>query len=334
MREDKSPPGKRTPAADGSPPESARPVWARRRDAAAARSVERRGADAAKMRAAAVSIASNSLLVVFKLIVGFLSGSISIISEAAHSASDLAAALIAFFSVRAAARPPDERHQYGHHKIENVSGIIEALLIFAAAVVIIYEGIQKLIHGVEIDHLWLAVGVMAFSAVANLVVSEGVLYPTARRTESAALEADGAHLRTDVYTSLGVVVGLILVKVTGQTWLDPAFAIAIAVLILFTAYRLIMQSTRVLLDEALPPEEMEMIRQCVGEHQGEIIVEYHKLRARRSGSRRHVDLHVTVDDALSIREAHEIAHHISADLHDCLPNIDVLVHVEPRTRVD
>ncbi len=303
-----------------------------RRDAAVARLVERRGEDRAKVRAASVSIMSNSLLVLLKLVVGFLSGSISIISEAAHSASDLAAALIAFYSVRAAARPADERHQYGHHKIENVSGIIEALLIFGAAVIIIYEGIDKLINGVHIDHLWLAVGVMGFSAVANLVVAEGVLYPTARRTESAALEADGAHLRTDVYTSLGVVIGLLLVKITGQTWLDPAVAIGIAGLILFTAVRLIMRSTRVLLDEALPAEEMAEIRRCVGEHRGEIIVDYHKLRARRSGSRRHVDLHVTVDDALSVGEAHEIAHHIAADLRDCLPNLDVLVHVEPRIR--
>jgi cation diffusion facilitator family transporter len=332
MRQEATPPGRRA-LREGDGGAAGRAPVARRRDVAAARIVARRGADRAKLRAAAISIVSNSFLVVFKLVVGVLSGSISIISEAVHSASDLAAALIAFFSVRAAARPADERHQYGHQKIENVSGIIEALLIFAAAVVIIYEGVQKLIHGAEIDHLWLAVGVMGFSAAANLLVAEGILYPTARRTESAALEADGAHLRTDVYTSLGVVIGLLLVKTTGQTWLDPAVAIGIALLILLTAYRLIMQSTRVLLDEALPAQEMEVIRQCVGAHRGEIIVDYHNLRARRSGSRRHVDLHVTVDDALSVGEAHEIAHHISADLRVCLPNLDVLVHVEPRSRV-
>ncbi len=292
------------------------------------------GDDRAKMRAAALSIASNCLLVLLKLIVGFLSGSISILSEAAHSASDLAAALIAFFSVRAAARPPDERHPYGHSKIENLSGIIEALLIFAAAVVIIYEGIRKLIDGVTIDHLWLAVGVMGFSALVNLLVSQGVLYPTARRTESAALEADAAHLRTDVYTSLGVVVGLILVRLTGQTWLDPAFAIAIALLILVTAVRLIMASTRVLLDEALPADEMELVQRCVGEHRGAVIVDYHKLRARRAGSHRYIDLHVQVADDLSIGEAHDAAHHIAADIRACLPNVDVLVHVEPLTRHD
>ena len=284
-----------------------------------------------KTRAAAVSIVANALLVLFKLIVGFASGSISIISEAAHSLSDLVAALIAFFSVRAAGKPADERHHYGHSKVENVSGIVEALLIFAAAVVIIWEAIRKLIHGETIDHLWWAVAVMAVSAIVNVAIAEGLLYPVARRTESAAIEADAAHHRTDVYTSVGVVVGLILVWFTGKTWIDPVFAIAIALLILWTAYRLMMDSTRVLLDEALPEEELERAREVVREHRGTLIVGYHHLRARRAGSRRHIDLHITVDQSLSVGEAHDAAEHIEADLKDCLPNADVLVHVEPAT---
>jgi len=239
------------------------------------------------------------------------------------------AALIAFFSVRAAGKPADARHHYGHHKVENFSGIVEALLIFAAAVVIIWEAILKLIHGVEIDHLWLGVAVMAVSAMVNYVVAQRMLYPVARRTESAALEADAAHLRTDVYTSAGVMVGLIVVRLTGQTWLDPVFAIAIACLILWTAFRLIRASTRVLLDEALPDEELRLIREVVREHRGDLIVGYHHLRARRSGSRRHIDLHITVDQSLSVGEAHDAAEHISDDLRGCLPNVDVLVHVEP-----
>jgi cation diffusion facilitator family transporter len=282
-----------------------------------------------KTRAAAVSITSNSLLVVFKLLVGLVSGSISILSEAAHSASDLIAAFIAYFSVRAAGKPADERHPYGHYKVENVSGIVEALLIFAAAVVIIWESVLKLIHGQSIDHLWLGVAVMAVSAVANFAVSQRVLYPVARRTESAALEADAAHLRTDVYTSVGVMTGLIIVAITGQTWLDPVFAIGVACLILWTAFRLIRASTRVLLDEALPEEELQRIREVVREHRGTLIVGYHHLRARRAGSRRHIDLHITVDQSLSVVEAHDAAEHIVSDLHNCLPNADVLVHVEP-----
>lgn len=285
---------------------------------------------ALKSRAAAISIASNATLIVFKLVVGVLSGSIAIISEALHSGSDLVAALIAFWSVRRAAEPPDERHQYGHEKVENLSGVIEALLIIAAAGVIIFEGVMKIIDGPELDRIWLGIGVMVVSGVANLVVSMKVLYPVARRTESAALEADAAHLKTDVYTSFGVAGGLLLVKLTGWDYLDPIAAIAVAVLIIKTGYDLVMQSTRVLLDETLPDEELDKIRRCVQEHRGDIIAGYHKLRARRAGSRRHVDLHVVVDETLTVAEAHDIAEHIEEDIRACIPNTDVLVHVEPR----
>ncbi len=289
-----------------------------------------------KSRAASVSIASNSVLIVFKLVVGVLSGSIAIMSEALHSGSDLVAALIAFWSVRRAAEPPDERHHYGHEKVENLSGVVEALLIIAAAGVIIYEGVMKLIDGPELDRIWLGIGVMVISGLTNLVVSLKVLYPVARRTESAALEADAAHLLTDVYTSFGVAFGLLLVKLTGWPYFDPIAAIGVALLIIRTGYVLVLGSTRVLLDETLPEDELDEIRRCVREHRGDIIWGYHKLRARRAGSRRHVDLHVTVDDDLTVAEAHEIAEHIEADIRNCVPNTDVLVHIEPRThdRVD
>ena len=291
---------------------------------------------ALKSRAAAISIASNSVLIVFKLIVGLLSGSIAIISEAVHSGSDLIAAIIAFLAVRRAAAPPDEKHHYGHEKVENLSGVIEALLIIAAAVVIIVEGVHKLIDGVHIDHVWLGIAVMTVSGVVNLVVSKMVLYPVARRTQSAALEADAAHLLTDVYTSFGVAGGLLLVQITGIETIDPIAAIAVATLIIHTGYSLVVGSTKVLLDETLPPDELELIRGCVRSHKGEVITGYHRLRARRAGSRRHIDLHITVDESLSVGEAHEIAEHIKADIRECVPNSDVLVHIEPRSseRVD
>ncbi|MGO8684314.1 MAG: cation diffusion facilitator family transporter [Thermoleophilia bacterium] len=287
---------------------------------------------ALKSRAASVSIASNSCLIAFKLVVGLLSGSISIISEALHSSSDLVAAIIAFYAVRKAAKPADRDHPYGHEKIENVSGVIEALLIFLAAIVIIYEGIKKLLDGVHIDHIWLGVGVMAVSAVINLGVSRKVLSPVARKTDSAALEADAAHLLTDVFTSAGVAFGLLLVQLTGIRLFDPIAAITIALLIISTAYRLVTKSTRVLLDETLPDDELEVIRACVSEHRGELITGYHQLRTRRAGSRRDIDLHVTVDERMTVTEAHDVAEHIEADIRACVPNADVLVHVEPRSQ--
>jgi len=298
-------------------------------DSAAAAAPGRGPADRAKSRAAAVSIASNSVLIALKVAVGLLSGSVAILSEALHSGSDLAAALMAFWSVRRAAQPPDERHRYGHEKVEDLSGAVEALLIIAAAAVIVVESVHKLIDGVHLDHVWLAAAVMAVSGGANLVVSLAVLYPVARRTESAALEADAAHLLTDVYTSFGVAGGLLLVKATGFTAFDPLIAIAVALLIFRTGYELTVRSTRVLLDEALGEDELAEIRRCVSEHRGELIGGYHKLRTRRAGSRRHIDLHVTVDGDLSVTEAHDVAEHIAADLRRCLPNADVLIHVEP-----
>jgi cation diffusion facilitator family transporter len=293
--------------------------------------VDDRHNHALKSRAAAVSIASNATLIAFKLVAGILSGSIAIISEALHSGSDLVAAIIAFWSVRRAAEPPDESHHYGHEKVENLSGVVEALLIIAAAGVIIFEGVMKIIDGPELDHIWLGIGVMAISGIVNLIVSKRVLYPVARRTESAALEADAAHLLTDVYTSFGVAGGLLLVKVTGWEYFDPIAAIVVAVFIIRTGYELVIQSTRVLLDETLPDDELDEIRRCVREHRGDIITGYHKLRARRAGSRRHVDLHVVVDADLTITQAHDIAEHIEDDIRACIPNTDVLVHVEPRS---
>jgi cation diffusion facilitator family transporter len=286
---------------------------------------------ALKSRAAAVSIASNAVLIAFKLTVGIVSGSIAIISEALHSGTDLVAAVIAFYSVRKAAEPPDVLHHYGHEKVENLSGVIEALLIIAAAGVIIYEGVLKIIHGPHIDHIWLGIGVMVISGVANLLVSRLVLYPVARRTESAALEADAAHLMTDVYTSFGVAFGLLLVKITGIELIDPIVAIAVAVLIIRTGYELTVRSTRVLLDQTLPEEELAEIRRVVKEHRGDLIWGYHKLRARQAGSRRHIDLHITVDETLTVGQAHETAEHIAADIRECVPNADVLVHIEPRS---
>jgi len=169
---------------------------------------------------------------------------------------------------------------------------------------------------------------MLVSALVNLGLAL-YLYPVARHTESAALRADAAHHLTDVYTSLGVAGGLALAAVTGRYAFDPILAIAVAALIMWTAWGLVSQSTRVLLDEALPADEVALIRRIVDEHRGELIVGYHRLRTRRAGSHRQIDLHVTVPSDMPIGEAHDIAEHIERDIMARLPNTEVLVHVEP-----
>jgi cation diffusion facilitator family transporter len=284
-----------------------------------------------KARAAWVSIASNAALIVFKLVVGVVSGSIGIVSEALHSASDLVASVIALFAVRAAAKPADPSHRYGHEKVENISGVVEGLLIIAAAAVIVYEAVQRIVTGPHLEHIELAIAVMLVSAGVNLWVARGVLSPIARRTDSAALEADAAHHLTDVYTSLGIAAGLALVRLTGWQYFDPILAIAVALLIVWTGWRLVDRSTRVLLDEALPDDELELIGEKVAEHRGELIIGFHRLRSRKAGSKRLIDLHITVPDDMTVAQAHAVAEHIEADIAELLPNSEALVHVEPRS---
>ena len=165
-----------------------------------------------KVRAARLSVLSNSLLIAIKVIVGILSGSVSILSEAIHSFMDLLAALISFFSVRISDTPADERHPYGHGKFENISGVIEAILIFIASGWIIFEAIRKMLHPHEIEKIGLGIVVMAISATVNFFVSRK-LYKVAKSMDSIALEADALHLKVDVYTSLGVAAGLFLMLV-------------------------------------------------------------------------------------------------------------------------
>jgi len=285
---------------------------------------------AGKARAAWFSIAANAVLIVFKLLVGLLTGSIGIISEAVHSTTDLVAAAIALISVREASRPADPRHRYGHEKVENLSALIEGGIIFAAAIVILVEAIGHLVSGETLDHVWLGVAVMLVSAAVN-GGSALYIYRTARRTASPALEADAAHHLTDIYTSLGVAGGLVLAQTTGHTVFDPLLAIVVALLIIWTAWGIVSPSTRVLLDEALPDDELDIVRTTVAEHRGELILGYHKLRARHAGARHLIDLHVTVPGNMTVSRAHEIAEHIESDIAERLPNTEVLVHIEPST---
>jgi cation diffusion facilitator family transporter len=280
-----------------------------------------------KSSAAAVSVASNTILVVLKLVVGLSIGSVSVISEAIHSSNDLLAAVIAFLSVRFAGKPADQEHPYGHGKMENVSGTIEAVLIFLAALWIIYEAVTKILHGVELQSVDLGIGVMALSTVANTFVS-AYLYRRARETESVALEADAAHLRTDVITSLGVFLGLVLVRVTGWKVLDPAVAIGTALVIIRTAYAMTRRSFVDLLDRRLPDEEESTARRIISEHYGDF-VEFHDLRSRRAGSERHIDLHLVVPAKTTVEEAHRLCDHLEDEIGAQLRNTSITIHLEP-----
>jgi cation diffusion facilitator family transporter len=280
-----------------------------------------------KQGAAGLSVASNTFLVLLKLTVGLMTGSVSIVSEAIHSASDLIASLIAFLAVRVSDKPPDDGHPYGHGKIENISGTVEAILIFLAAIYIIYEALRRILEGVQLEHLGMGAFVMAASALANLLISRYLMH-VAKATDSLALEADACHLNTDVLTSAGVFFGLITVRLTGLTVLDPLIAIGVALLICKAAYDLTKKSSSGLLDGKLPAEEEDKIRTILSGHCNSVI-DFHGLRSRKAGSRRLVDLHLVVPGDTHVDEAHEICDRLERAIEDHLPNTDIIIHVEP-----
>lgn len=280
--------------------------------------------------AAAISIASNSVLILLKVVAGVLTGSIAIITEAVHSAIDWVASVIAFVSVRKADVPADAEHPYGHEKVENLAAAIEGILILIGAAVIVYEATHRLIDGSEVDALGVGIAVMAFSVLANVVVSS-YLYRRARVLESPALEGDAAHLRTDAMTSAGVLVGLALVEITGLAALDSITALLVAGAIVGAGVTILRRSSGVLVDEVLPGEEMDRIEAAIDNARTEEVAGYHKLRARRAGSRRHIDLHVQYVRGTSLERAHELAHAMRASIEAEIPGAEVLIHVEPET---
>ena len=279
------------------------------------------------LRASLVSVFSNSILVVIKLLVGIIAGSVSIISEAIHSGIDLVAALLAAFSIKEAAKPADDRHRYGHGKIENISGTIEALLIFVAAIWIIVEAVNKFsANEIKTELNW-GIVVMLISSLVNYFVS-GYLFKVSKKHESIALEADAMHLKADVYTSAGVLIGLILIKLTGYFWLDPIMAIIVALMIIKAAFDLTREAFLPLLDENLPQEEEQDIINIIKKYENEFL-EFHKLRGRKSGSTRHIDLHLVVPRNQPVERAHSLSHQIINAIKLIYPNSEILVHIEP-----
>lgn len=283
-----------------------------------------------KSGAAALSIASNSILIALKLAAGAITGSIAILTEAIHSLIDLVASVIAFISVRKADEPADEEHPYGHEKVENLAATIEGILILVGAAVIVYEATHRLVVGASVESLGVGIAVMGFSVLANLFVS-GVLYRQARVHESPALEGDAAHLRTDALTSAGVLLGLALVQLTGIDAFDSITALVVAAAIVSAGINIIRRSSGVLVDETLPDAEMDRIEQAIAAARTPEVAGYHKLRARRAGRRRHIDFHVQYRSGTSLERAHELAHEMRDSIEAEIPQAEVLIHVEPET---
>jgi cation diffusion facilitator family transporter len=287
-----------------------------------------------KENVAILSVVSNSVLVAVKAIVGILIGSVSIISEAIHSGTDLLAAIIAMFSVKTSSVPADDVHPFGHGKVESISGLVEALLIFVAAFWIIFEALKKISSSQVLESPGWGVAVMLTSTVINFFVSQK-LFKVGKEAESIALQADAWHLRTDVYTSAGVMLSLAIIWIAhfifpkpNIHWLDPAAAIFVAVFILRAAYHLTAQALRDLMDVKLPAEEEAMIRDIIASHKP-AVHGFHQLRTRRAGNFRFIEFHIKVDPKMTVEASHNITKEIKQSIREKFSDCVITIHIEP-----
>jgi cation diffusion facilitator family transporter len=266
-------------------------------------------------------------LVILKFLIAFLTGSISIFAQTADSFLDVIAIFIAFFSIRISAKPPDEEHPFGHGKIENISAVVQAILIFTAGGLIIYSAIKRIISEEVMEFTEAGIAVMAVSIVASVLLSRHLL-KVSKTTDSLALEAVGHNIAADVYSAAGVLTGLVVIRITGFVLLDPIIALVVSIIILKSAFIVARKSFYGLMDTRLPKSEEKEIASCLREHSGQL-VGFHKLRTRKVGDERYIDLHLIFPRSASVEEAHRICDHLEQDLEDKLKKTNVTIHIEP-----
>lgn len=279
-----------------------------------------------KKRAAATSLTYNIVLTLLKLAAAVLTGSVSLLSEAIHSATDIIASGIALVSIRVAAAPPDDDHPYGHGKVESLAGFGESILLLMIVCYVVFESVQRLIQGTQIENLNLGIWVMGISCVSSYLVGRYV-QRAAQKTHSLALASNGQHLMVDFWTSVGVLAALVTTKLTGWAYADPIFAIAFACWLAVGAWRLSVEAFHQLIDRSLSDEELEKIRQLAESHPG--LLGYHRLRSRLSGDLRYVDMHVVVPQEWSVVEAHDCADALEKKIMDAIAPAVVVIHVDP-----
>lgn len=280
-----------------------------------------------KIRAALVSVAVNLFLILLKGAVGFLAGSIGLIAEAVHSLTDLTASILAVWGIRRAEQPPDTEHAFGHARYENLSSLLQMLIIGIASGILIYESILRIINGFTIDVEWWAFAVMGGSVVIDLSTSRFLEKAAGASGGSAALEADSFHFISDMWGAVAVIVGLIFAGL-GFKLADPIAAISVALVIGGTAIRSGVRTTGILMDKAPPKELLDRITEVAAAYPG--VSEVRELRARVAGNRVLLDMAVGLNPALSIQEAHTIAHQVGAEIQRQVPQVmDAVVHAEP-----
>jgi cation diffusion facilitator family transporter len=278
-----------------------------------------------KNRMALTSVIAAVFLTSFKLVVGLLTGSLGILSEALHSALDLIAAVITLFAVRIADLPADNEHNYGHGKIENLSAMIETFLLLVTCFWIIYESINRLINKHPIE-----VNAFSFIVIITSIIIDfsrsRALYKVARKYNSQALEADALHFSTDIWSSMVVLIGLIVYSLFDFVYADSIAALIVALIVLSVSYRLGRRAFDVLIDRA-PTKIVDQINQVIDKIPG--VIKYHDLRVREGGSYKFVELNIHVNKGLSIEEAHSISENVEYEITKKIPHCKVTVHIEP-----
>jgi cation diffusion facilitator family transporter len=282
---------------------------------------------ATRSGAAKLSLGVVLFLIVFKVVVGALTGSISVLAQAADSFLDLFAIAITFFAVVVATKPADEEHPFGHGKVENMAAVVQAVLIFTAGGLIIYSAIRRIIVGATLELTEAGIGAMLVSIVVSVFLSRYLL-KVARTTDSVALEANARNIAADVYSAAGVLVGLLIIRFTDLAIIDPIIALLVSLVIFKSAYDVLRKSFGGLIDVRLPETEENIIKSAIMEHIGEL-VDFHALRTRKAGRQRYIDLHVVMPKDISIETAHRMCDHLEQDIKSKLQHASVMIHVEP-----
>lgn len=285
-----------------------------------------------KIGAARLSIATAVVLAAVKLVTGLATGSLAVIASAVDSTLDILMSGVNFFAIRQAEQPADERHPFGHGKFETLATLFQALIIATSGGWIVIESLQRLIEGAEVQRAEQGALVLAVSACVSFWISRR-LRLIGRETESSALEADALHFSMDIYTNLALMAGLVVLHFVEIPWLDPTMSLLVACYILFEAFKLIRHALRDVLDTELPEGVRDEVLKLVALHKGDLL-DVHNLRTRRAGSQKIMDFHLTVCKHLTVEQAHAIADHLEARIHEQISGSDVTIHIEPCQRED
>lgn len=274
-----------------------------------------------------LSIGTAIATITLKAIAYFLTGSVGLLSDALESLVNLAAAIIALITLKIAEQPPDDEHLYGHTKAEYFASILEGLFIFIAAIVIILSAIGRIIHPKIIEQAFLGLGISIIASIINYVVALKLL-KVGKKHRSITLEADGHHLMADVITSIGVIIAIFLVAITGWQILDPIVAILVAINIIFTGFKLIKRSVLGLLDTSISRGELDIVKSIFNKYERKGL-KFHGLRTRQSAQRRFVSFHVLTPGNWSVKKGHDILEDIEKEIRDSIEKVTVSTHLEP-----